>query len=178
MTGAADGVLLIHRAQARPGPAAQHLVAAIDQIKSIIARRQPDDPNQQQEWLEMPEQQVPVKLEQGRVYHQGMTFVVQNVSVKTSGSVGMDSTLNLIADVSIRNEWLGNNKALTGLKGKSIQIPITGTTSRPQIDPSVFSNLAQQIGGSAIEDLLQDKIGTGLNEAINNKLDKLFKGRK
>ena len=105
--------------------------------------------------------------------------MVSNVSVKTSGSVGViDSTLNLIAEIPIKDEWIGSNRTLAGLKGKSLKIPIVGTTSRPQIDPSVFANLAQQIGGSAIEGVLQDKVGNGLNDVINNGLDNLLRGKK
>ncbi len=177
-TGTASGVLSIHRAQARPGTVALQITSAIDQVRTMITRRQANGPNRDQVWLEMTEQQVPFRLEQGRMYHEGMTFMVSNVSVKTSGSVGLDNTLNLIAEIAIKDEWLGNNKAVAGLKGKSIQIPITGTTSRPQIDPSVFTSLLQQLGGSAIEGLLQDKVGDGLNGVINDGLDKLLRGRK
>ncbi len=126
----------------------------------------------------MSEQHVPFKLDRGRVYHEGMSFTVSNVSVKTSGSVGIDNTLNLIAEIPFKNEWIGNSKPLSGLKGKSIQIPIVGTTSHPQIDPSVFSRLAQQIGGSAIDGLLQDKLGDGLNGVINDGFDKLLRKKK
>src|SRR5438270_512831 len=82
-------------------------------------------------WIEMPEQQVPFKLENSRVYHEGMTFSVKNVVLKTRGSVGTDNTLNLVPDVPIKDEWLGDAKVLAGLKGKTISIPISGTTSRP-----------------------------------------------
>ena len=176
--GSAQGELLIERVQARPGRLALQIVQAIDQVQSIIKRSVLGGTNLETALIEMPEQQIPFKLEQRRVYHQGMTFLVNNVSVKTTGSVGMDTTLSLVAEISIHNDWLGNNKVLAGLKGKSIQIPITGTTSRPQIDPSVFSNLLRQLGGSAVEDLLQEKVGGRLNEAVNDGLDKLLKGQK
>lgn len=188
MTGVADGILIVHHAQAAPTGMAQQIVGAIDQIQAIITRKSPG--SNVQVMLQMPQQQVPVHLQQGRVTHQGMKFLVNNISVTTSGSVGMDSSLNLVVGVGVRDEWIGNNKALAGLKGKTIQIGVVGTTSRPQIDPSVFSNLAQQMGGSAIEGLIQDKIGNGLNGVlknnngngvngtINNELDKLFKGKR
>ena len=112
------------------------------------------------------------------MHHEGLTFIVKNVTVRTSGSVGTDETISLVAEIGIRDEWLGNNKALAGLKGQSIQIPMTGTLTRPQPDPRVFANLAQQIGGSALEGLLQDKVGDKLDDAINNGLDKLLKRKK
>lgn len=176
--GFLNGQLQVHRAQAKPGPLAQQVVGVMAQIQSIL-KRQPlgaIDPGHVA--LEMPEQQIPFKLEQRRVYHQGMTFVLDNVLVKTSGSVGLDTTLDLIAEIPMRDEWLGSNKALAGLKGTTLQIPITGTTSQPRVDPNILSNLAQQIGGSAVENLINEKLGGGLNEALNNGLDKLLKGRR
>lgn len=177
-SGAADGVISIHRAQARPGPAAAQLVSAINQIQSLITRRQAGDANGDGNSLQMPEQQIPIKLQQGRVYHQGMTFVVRNVTVKTSGSVGVDNTLSLVAEIPVKDEWIGNNKTFMGLKGKTLQVPIGGTTSRPQIDPNFLASLAQQLGGSALEGVLQDKVGGGLDNVINNGLDKLLRGKK
>jgi len=177
-TGSADGVLTIHRAQAKPGPTSLQIVQAINQVRTILTRKQSGDPNRDQVWIEMTEQQVPIKLAQGRVYHQGMTFTVATVTVKTSGSVGLDNTLNLVAEIAVKDEWLGNNKTLAGLKGKTIQIPITGTTSRPQVDPNAFAELAKQIGGAAIDGLLEDKVGGDLKGVINNGLDQLLRGKK
>ena len=168
-------------AAARPGPTALQIVSAINQIQSMITRRQTGDANPAQVWLEMPEQQVPFKLDQGRMYNDGLTFLVKNVSVKTSGSVGLDETLNLVAEIGIRDEWLGNNKILASLKGQSISIPIIGTLNHPQIDSRVFASLAQKLGSSAFEGILQDKVGDKLNNldgALNKGLDKLFGGKK
>ena len=177
-TGTADGLLTIHRAQAKPGPTSLQITDAINQVQSILTRKQATELNRDQIWIEMAEQQVPFKLDRGRVYHQGMTFVVKNVAVKTSGSVGIDNTLSLIAEIAISDDWLGNNKALGGLKGKTIRIPIAGTTSRPQIDPGVFADLARQIGGAAIDGLLEDNVGNGLKGVLNNGLDQLLRGKK
>jgi translocation and assembly module TamB len=177
-SGSATGVLTIHRAQSRPGPLGLQITSGSEQLKSIISRKAPADPNREQVWIEMSEQQIPIRLEQGRVHHQGMMFMVKDVMIRTSGSVGLDSSLNLVAEVPVREEWLGGNKVLAGLKGKAIQIPIVGTSSRPQIDPAFFANFAQQIGGSALEGLLQDKVGGDLNNVINNGLDKLLRGKK
>ena len=176
-TGSVDATLAVHQVQVRPGPLALKIVSAIDQVQTIISRRPLGDLSQDV-WLEMPEQQIPFKLEQGRVHHQGMTFTVKNVAVKTSGSVGLDETLQLIAEIPVRNEWLGSNKVFAGLKGQSIQIPINGTLTSPQLDPRVFSNLTQQMGGTVIEGLLKDQVGDKLDGAINKGLDRLFGGKK
>ena len=176
-TGSADGTLSVHQVQVRPGPLALKLVSAIDQVQSLISRRPLGDLSKDV-WLEMPEQHVQFQLEQGRVHHDGMTFTVKNVAVKTSGSIGTDETLNLMAEIPVRDEWLGSNKIFAGLKGQSIQIPINGTLTNPQLDPNVISKLTQQMGGSAIEGVLKDKVGDKLDGVINDGLNKFFKGLK
>lgn len=177
-TGNVAGTLAVHQAQVRPGPLALQIVGAIDQVQAILLRRQAGELSKERVWLEMPEQQVPFKLEQGRVYHEGMTFMVKNVTVKTSGSVGTDETLRLVADIAIRDEWLGDNKVFAGLKGQSVQIPINGTLSRPQLDPRILGNLTKQFGSSALEGLIQDQVGDKLDGAVKNGLDKLFRNKK
>ena len=181
MTGRLEGILAIHRAQVTPGPLGLQIIGSIDQIRSIIMRRQPGDPNDPgnpRVWIELPEQNVPVKLADGRAFHEGLTLLVKNVTVRTSGSVGSDETLSLIAEIDIKDEWLGNSKVLAGLKGQSIRIPIAGTLSRPKPDPRAFADLVRQIGGSAIEGLLKDKIGDKLDDIISNGLEKLLNRKK
>jgi len=177
-TGSANGVLSIHRAQAKPGPLSLQMIGVINQIRSILTRQPGGNPNRDQVWIEMTEQQVPFKLENDRVYHQGMTFLVTKVLIRTSGSVGLDNTLDLVAEIPIKDEWLGNNKALAGMKGKTVKVPITGTTSRPQVDPSAMADLARQLSGAAIDGLLDDKVGDGLKGVINNGIDKLLRGKR
>ena len=84
----------------------------------------------------------------------------------------------MVAEIPIQAEWLGNNKTLQSLKGQLISIPIAGTLSKPKLDPRVFAKLTQQLGGSVIEGLIQDKIGGKLDGAVNKGLDLLFKGKK
>lgn len=176
--GSMGGVLSIHQAQAKPGSVGMQLANVIEQVKSILTRKPAGDPNREQVWIEMPEQRVPFNLVQGRVYHEGMTFAIKNVSLKTRGSVGVDNTLNLVADIPVHDEWLGKDKILAGLKGKTISIPITGTLSQPQVDPAIFENLLRQVGESGLEGVLKDKVGDELNGILNNGLDKLLRNKK
>ena len=176
-TGTVDARLSVHQVQVRPGPLALKIVGAIDQVQSIITRRSVGDLSKDV-WLEMPEQHIPFKMEQGRVHHEGMTFTVKNVAVKTSGSVGTDETLDLIAEIPIQNGWLGNNKVFASLKGQSVRIPIRGTLTSPQLDPSIFSKLTEQLGGSVLEGVLQDQVGGKLDGVINDGLNRFFKGKK
>ena len=179
VTGSADGILTVNHVQVRPGPLALQIVGAIDQAQTLISRRSIGTVSPDQIWVQLPEQQIPFQLDQGRVHHDGLTITVNNVVVKTSGSVGLsDESLNMVAEIPIQAEWLGNNKTLQSLKGQLISIPIAGTLSKPKLDPRVFAKLTQQLGGSVIEGLIQDKIGGKLDGAVNKGLDLLFKGKK
>ncbi|HLQ43312.1 MAG TPA: hypothetical protein VK137_01175, partial [Planctomycetaceae bacterium] len=169
-SGRLAGTLSVHQAAVRPGALAAEIVSAVEQVRSIIQRRSPRAGNSERVLLEMPAQAVPFQLAEGRVAHQGATFVVSDVVVRTSGSVGLDDSLNLIAEIPIKDEWLGNVKALGSLKGKSVQIPISGTLSKPRMDGQVLANLARQMGRSAVENLLPDPTGGALQKG----LDKLF----
>ena len=166
-TGEMNGAVGIHQAQVRPGPSSMQIVGLIDQIRSVIRQRPAADPQRERVWMEMPEQTVDFKLTEGRMHHRALIIQIKDVTLRTSGSVGMNETLNLVAEFGIPDEWVGNTKLLAGLKGKSIRIPIGGTLSRPLPDGRVLGELTKQLGGSALEGLFEKK--------LDNKLDNLFK---
>ena len=90
--------------------------------------------------------------------------------------------MDLVTEVAIRDEWIDDKPALSGLKGHVIRIPVTGTLSQPKIDPSVLAELAQQLGSATLEGLLKDKVGDRVGDKldglINRGLDKLLKLKK
>ncbi len=88
---------------------------------------------------------IDFRMSDGRVYHQGLEFEIGEVVVRSSGSVGLDETLDLLFDVPIKR-----------LNGQSIQIPIHGTFSRMEIDRRA---LLQSVANRAID--------TGINRALN-----------
>ena len=166
-SGELSGAVGVHRAQVRPGPSSMQLVALIDQIRAAIRQRPAGDPQRERVWMEMPEQSVDFKLAQGRMHHRLLTIQIKDVTLRTSGSVGMDETLNLIAEFGIPDDWIGSTKVLASLKGKSLRIPIGGTLSQPRPDSRILGELTKQLGGSALEGLLEKQ--------LDNKLDGLFK---
>ena len=97
----------------------------------------------------------------------------------TQGSVGFDSTLNLVAAIPLDERWLGQD--LKSMHGQSLTFPVAGTISNPRLDRSMIRNimlqLGQQAGQQAVErgldNLLEKQLDNGLNQ-INSGLDKLF----
>ena len=122
-------------------------------------------------------------MAEGRVAHQGAMFVFSDLVVRTSGSVGLDESLDLIAEIPIKDEWLASDGKLLGsLKGKSVQIPIRGTLTKPQLDNRVLAGLARDIGtsavGSLLEEQLKGKVPDKLDGVLKQGLDQLFAPKK
>ncbi len=175
-TGEFSGAIGVHSAQVRPGPLTMQLIGMIDQIRSVLRQRAATGPQRERVLMEMPEQSVGFKLADGRMHHQGLTFQFQDVTLRTSGSVGMDETLNLIAEIPVPDEWVAGKKLLAGFKGKSIRIPIGGTLKQPRPDSRVLGELTKQMGGSALEGLLQDKLGGAIDKPLDGQLEKKLEG--
>ena len=152
------------------------LLGVIDQVRSVLRQRAATGPQRERVLMEMPEQSVDFKLADGRMHHQGLTFQFQDVTLRTSGSVGMDETLNLIAEIPVPDEWVAGKKLLAGFKGKSISIPIGGTLKQPRLDSRVLGDLTKQMGGSALEGFLGDKLGGSLDKPLEGQLEKKLEG--
>ena len=110
---------------------------------------------------------VPIQVENGAVHHQNFAVQIGGSTVITSGSVGFDGQLNLIADVAIPAGLLKSSPlAAKALSGKRVKVPITGTLSKPMIDPRLLQ--------AAIGKLAQDAGKDIGRELLNKELQKLF----
>jgi hypothetical protein len=109
-------------------------------------------------WLTINNQDVDFQMRDGRVYHRGLEFLVGDVVIRTSGSVGFDQTLALTAEVPLQDKWIGDNRYLSGLRGQALQIPVGGTLSQPQLDSRALAEIAGRMGTSAIRGKLEDEL--------------------
>jgi translocation and assembly module TamB len=170
MKGDMAGTLSVHQVRVRPGPGGLQITSFVDQIRSIITRKAPAGAPQDRVWMQMPEQAIPIKLVGGRAYHQNVTVQIGEGTVVSSGSVGLlDESVDLVLQIAILEDWIKDQKLLAGFKGKSLKVPVRGSLSQFQLDPRVLTDLATQIGGSAIEG--------ALGGALEDKVDDLFKGK-
>jgi translocation and assembly module TamB len=115
------------------------------------------------------EQSVPVRVESGRVHHENLTIKLGGYFVKTTGSVGFDGTLDMIADVPIPGGLPGfkNTPALAkALTGKRVNVPIRGTLAAPTLDPKAFQAAIAKLAQEAAKDIGKD--------LLNKELGKLF----
>lgn len=121
--------------------------------------------------IEAAQQTINVRVTRGRVYHDRMLVNVAGVPVTTSGSVGFDETLDLVAELRFPQEMLGNGPLANLVRGP-LKVPIRGTTSAPQVDAGVITNLAQRMGVNSlrgeIEKAIPDEIGRTIDQGLNS----------
>jgi hypothetical protein len=165
------GQLTVHSVQVVPGPMAQQWVGLAQQIESLVKRRDPaaQANRSQVTLLSIRDQPVNFRVLDGRVHHQFMEFQVGDMTLRSQGSVGFDETVALTLSVPVQDAWIAKEPLLAGFKGQSLQIPISGTLTRPQMD--------QQAIGSITQQLLQGAAQQAIGGEINKALDKLFKPR-
>jgi hypothetical protein len=164
------GQLEIHAAQLRPGPLAREFLGIAQQIKSVAQGRQASrilDPDQA--LISLPAQEVTFRMQDRQIGHQGLTMEIGDVSVKTEGWVGLDERLALVAYVPIQDSWIGDGRLLSGLRGQSLEIPVTGTLQRPRLDTRSLGKLTEKAVVGATEKLLRDELG--------KQLDRLFRAK-
>ncbi|WP_425615498.1 hypothetical protein NA78x_005419 [Anatilimnocola sp. NA78] len=181
MTSSVAGVMTIHNAEVGAGPLTQQYLNMAKQLKDIadgnyagVANLFPgagtaptqETPTSNAGVLVMPQQQVNFELIDGRVHHRGLKMNVKDVVITTHGSVGLDQTMQIVAEFPIPDSWLNKNASLAGLKGKTLQIPIHGTLSAPMPDTRVIANLTKELAGSAATGLLQEQGGKLMNKYL------------
>ena len=161
------GELMVHGANVGPGPLADQLLMLVQQIRNFRKGvGAADGGGAATSWLQMPEQRVQFDVQQGRVAHKNMQIQAGDVVINTSGSVGIDGALELIASVPIQKDWVDKTPALQSLAGQFIQVPLRGTVQRPQLDYSSITSLAQQVGTAALRNEAQKQIEKGMNKFL------------
>jgi hypothetical protein len=176
-----SGTILLHGANVGPGPLGQQLIGLVKQVKTLASGSPLDAAlasatGQPKTWMTMPDQQIPISLRQGRVTHEGMQFQIDDVTVRTRGTVGLDQSMQLVAEIPVLDKWIANNRWAVGLKGQTFQIPVAGTVSRPQIDSSALARVSGQMLQGAATGAINQEV-QGLIQKGNQRLeDELIKG--
>lgn len=109
---------------------------------------------------------VTFQMADGRIYHRDLELVFPDVTIRTHGSVGLDQTLSILAEMPVPPKWIGKNPLGAALKGQTIRLPIAGTLSRPKIDERALAKLSGQF--------LRDNAQGVLMEGLKGGFDKLF----
>lgn len=178
------GDFTVHKVQIGPGELAQKLIAAATQVKKIaegnytealsgLMASTPAAETSQAQWLTLPQQQIPVEVVDGRVRHENMRMQVKDITIRTTGSVGIaDQSLEMTAEIPIMDAWI-KKEALAGLKGQTIKIPVRGTVTKPQLDTRALVQFQKQLATGAATSAVQGELDKGMKkaqDAIGKKL--------
>jgi len=106
-------------------------------------------------WLILNPQEIAFEFEEGRVHHHRIEYQVGDVVVTTSGSVGLDESLDLTVEIPLQDKWLGSRRGLASLKGEAIRIPVTGTFRQPIIDPKPLEDFNRRLVKKATKGLIE-----------------------
>ena len=98
----------------------------------------------------------------GRVHHEGLELVFPELTVRTQGSVGLDQSLALVAEMPVPPKWTGNNPLGTALKDQTIRLPVAGTLDRPQLDRRAMQQYLRQSVRKGVENVLEHEVGRQL----------------
>lgn len=146
-----QGELVLRDTVAAPGSSLSSLTQAL----ALLNR----DAGRLNERLELPDQTVPFQLTNGMIRHDGLQIQFGDYRMNSRGGVGLDRRVQLVLDVPLE-------KNVNDSSGRMIQIPITGTIDRPQLETQ---GLLQNLGRQQI----QNQVDQQLNRGLNKLFDKL-----
>jgi hypothetical protein len=159
-----SGRLTIVKGQVLPGPLFTEIGGLIGNIVATASGNSPRDLlGLDTPLVRMDRQQIQFKLQDRRMYHSPVDFKVRNVVIRTHGSVGVDQTLDIVAEISFSEELLARAKFLSQFRDRPLLLPIQGTLRKPKVDPQVVGRLAAEFGQNAIEGI----INRGLQKLID-----------
>jgi hypothetical protein len=110
---------------------------------------------------------VSFQMVDGRIYHRDLELVFPDLTIRMHGSVGLDQTLAMVAEMPIPPKWHGNSRTLTtALRDQVIRVPIAGTLERPKIDRRALEQLSQQFIKNAARNVLEDRLQRELDRFL------------
>ena len=144
------GKFVLHHARVGSGPLLQEL--------SVFLKSPPV--------LKIPQEHVvPFRLVNGRVYHQNLDIPLGEITIRSTGSVGLDGSLALMTEMPVPPKWLG--KTQLPKSAQTIKLPIGGTINNPRIDEKA---LREVIARTA-----KDAAGESIKQELEKSLQKLLR---
>lgn len=119
---------------------------------------------------------VPFRMVNGRVYHTGLELHFPELTIRLSGSVGLDGSLSLTAEMPVPPKWLGSSKlAKSALANQTIHLPIGGTLSHPKIDEHALREASAKFARDTAENALRQEMDGKVKKEAESGLRKLFR---
>ncbi len=117
--GSGAGRLTIHELAVGPGALVRELATALRMPPRLVT---------------VENEPITFRLSDGRIHHSELTFRLQRLVIRTSGSVGLDGSLSMVAEVPMPAHLLGDRPIAAILAKQTLRIPIKGTLKKPRID--------------------------------------------
>jgi hypothetical protein len=138
------GKLVIHSAQVGPG-------FLIQELAQLFGRTTPA-------YL-IQESTIPFRMTKGRIYHQQMDLVFNEVKLRTYGSVGLDQSLAMMIEMPIPPKWQTGKILGSALKDQTIKLQIGGYLRQPKIDRTGLDQIARQFFQNATQNVIKNRLG-------------------
>ncbi|MBI2824639.1 MAG: hypothetical protein HYX69_08140 [Planctomycetia bacterium] len=145
------GQMTVHTVEIGPGPLIKELALLLGNASGVKLKR---------------ESNVDFRMVEGRVYHRGLELEFPEVTIRTYGSVGLDQTLAIMAEMPVPQKWLKENLVGAALKDQVIRLPIAGTLEKPEVDRRVLADLQRQFIREAGGNLLRNELGRQLDRLL------------
>ncbi|MHB1422083.1 MAG: translocation/assembly module TamB domain-containing protein [Gemmataceae bacterium] len=155
------GWITLHSAQISAGPLVQEL--------SVLLKG-PATPTLAKDNV------VPFRMINGRVHHTGLELHFPELTMRVSGSVGLDGSLALTAEMPVPPKWLVSSKlAKSALAKQTIRLPIGGTLSQPKIDERALREASAPFMHDTTENTLRQESDGKAKKESESGLRKLFR---
>ncbi|MCA9246301.1 MAG: hypothetical protein KDA42_04270 [Planctomycetales bacterium] len=162
------GKLTIHQLDVLPGPLAEQYIMLGRQIDALLQNRPlpANSASHSGALMRIDSQQVAFRVDNGRVHHDRMVVRAGSALIYTRGSVGLDQTLAIDAEIPIQDSWIEGRPFLQGLRGQVLRIPIRGTLGQPKTDSRALAQASASILRGAAQRTIADE--------LNKQFDRLL----
>ena len=120
------------------------------------------------------ESPVHFEMAEGAVWHQGLRFEVGTLSVETSGYVGLDQSLDLVATVTLPEFGKRDSLLADSLSRRQIKIPIQGTLSAPLASGSGLLDEGRELLSELMPNLFDPNATSGRIDVAATEVGGVF----
>ena len=119
--------------------------AAAEVDRHLAAKaRCPGSTTKAERVLSIDDSNVEFRMVGGRVYHRGLQFMAGTVPVSTYGSVGLDESVAIMAEIPLKATLFGRDLSFGTMEGQVLQIPIDGTLAQTPARPPHLGPIDRQ----------------------------------